>query len=52
MVTVLRIAETQDRLIALGCEAVGNAPGEFAKFAGSERDKWAKVIKQAGIKLD
>ena len=52
IVKVLRSTETQDRLIALGCEPVGNTSREFAAFVAAERDKWAKVIKQAGIKLD
>ena len=52
IVKVLRGAETQERLIALGCEPVGNSSREFAAFVSSERDKWAKVIRQAGITLD
>lgn len=52
IVKVLRSAETQDRLMALGSEPVGNSVREFAAFVSAERDKWAKVIKQAGIKLD
>ena len=52
IVKVLRNAEIQERLIALGCEPVGNTSREFAAFVSAERDKWAKVIKQAGIKLD
>lgn len=52
IVKVLRSQETQDRLIALGCEPVGNTSKEFAAFVSAERDKWARVIKQAGIKLD
>ncbi len=52
IVKVLRSTETQERLITLGCEPVGNASAEFAAFISAERDKWAKVIKQAGIKLD
>ncbi len=52
IVKVLRGTETQDRLITLGCEPVGNSSREFAAFVSAERDKWAKVIKQAGIKLD
>ncbi len=52
IVKVLRSTDTQDRLIALGCEPVGNTPLQFATLVNSERDKWAKVIKQAGIKLD
>ncbi len=52
IVKVLRGGETQDRLVALGCEPVGNASREFAAFVSAERDKWARVIRQAGIKLD
>ena len=52
IVKVLRSTETQDRLIALGCEPVGNTSREFAAYISAERDKWAAVIKQAGIKLD
>jgi tripartite-type tricarboxylate transporter receptor subunit TctC len=52
IVKVLRSTATQDRLVALGSDPVGNAPREFAAFVSAERDKWAKVIKQAGIKLD
>ncbi len=52
IVKVLRGTETQDRLIALGCEPVGNAPGVFAAFVLAERDKWGGVIQRAGIRLD
>ena len=52
IVKVLRGTETQDRLIALGCEPVGNAPGVFAAFVRAERDKWGGVIQRAGIRLD
>lgn len=52
IVKVLRSPETQDRLITLGCEPVGNSSREFAAYVSAERDKWAKVIKQAGIRID
>jgi tripartite-type tricarboxylate transporter receptor subunit TctC len=52
IVKVLRGSETQDRLITLGCEPVGNTSREFAAFIASERDKWSQVIRQAGIKMD
>ncbi len=52
IVKVLRSNETQERLIALGCEPVGNAASAFAAFVSAERDKWARVIRVAGIKLD
>jgi len=38
------------RLTELGAEAVGNSPDEYAAFIRREIDKWAKVIKAAGIK--
>ena len=52
IVKVLRGPETQERLITLGCDPVGNSPREFAAFIAAERDKWAGVIRQAGIRLD
>jgi tripartite-type tricarboxylate transporter receptor subunit TctC len=37
------------RLAELGVEATLMTPAEFAKFIADETDKWAKVIKTAGI---
>jgi tripartite-type tricarboxylate transporter receptor subunit TctC len=31
---------------------IGNTPEEFAAHIRSERAKWARVIKQAGMKLE
>jgi tripartite-type tricarboxylate transporter receptor subunit TctC len=39
------------RLAAMGIEPMSMAPGQFAKFIAVETDKWARVIKFAGIKL-
>ena len=36
----------------LSTDPVGNSPEEFAAFVKSELDKYARVIKAAGIKLD
>ncbi|HEY1545714.1 MAG TPA: tripartite tricarboxylate transporter substrate binding protein [Xanthobacteraceae bacterium] len=33
-----------------GMTPVANQPGEFAKYLQAELDRWAKVIKEAGIK--
>jgi tripartite-type tricarboxylate transporter receptor subunit TctC len=35
-----------------GTEAVGSSPQEFAAYLKVEREKWAKVIKQAGVQPD
>ena len=50
IVNALKQAEMAKRLIADGSEAVGSAPEELRAHIAAERDKWAKVIKAAGIK--
>ena len=42
--------EMTKRLIAEGSEGVGTAPAEFAAHIRAERDMWARVIKQGGIR--
>ena len=46
----LNSPRVKDILATSGAEAVGNSPGEFAKFLASETTKWTKVIRAAGIK--
>jgi tripartite-type tricarboxylate transporter receptor subunit TctC len=38
------------RLIDLGGQPFASSPGDFAAFIAAETDKWAKVVKFAGIK--
>ena len=38
------------RLVDLGGEPFANSPDDFGKFIVAETDKWAKVVKFAGIK--
>jgi tripartite-type tricarboxylate transporter receptor subunit TctC len=40
------------RLVAMGAEPMMMTPAEFSKFIAAETEKWAKVIKFAGIKSD
>lgn len=49
---VLQIPEIASRLSSEGAEPVGSSSAEFAKFLQVETQKWAKVVKAAGIKLD
>lgn len=49
---VLQTAEMRARLEAEGAEASGGSPEEFGKFFRAEIDKWGKVIRAAGIKLE
>ena len=40
---------TKERLEQLGVAVVGSTPAELAAFLKAEMDKWAPVIKEAGI---
>jgi tripartite-type tricarboxylate transporter receptor subunit TctC len=40
------------RLADLGGDVLALSPAEFGKLIADETDKWAKVIKSAGIKPD
>jgi tripartite-type tricarboxylate transporter receptor subunit TctC len=52
MVRILRLPEMHERLLGLGADPVANRPQAFAAFIKSVHDKWARVIKQAGIRAD
>jgi tripartite-type tricarboxylate transporter receptor subunit TctC len=45
-------AEAQERFASVGIEALTGTPAEFDRFIREEIVQWAKVIKQAGIKVD
>jgi tripartite-type tricarboxylate transporter receptor subunit TctC len=38
------------RLVGLGLQPMSLTPAEFGKFIADQIEKWAKVIKSAGIK--
>ena len=42
--------DVKERLARLGAEAVGNSPAEFSAFIRAEIGKWARIVKQAGLK--
>jgi len=43
---------TRKRFTDLGCDVFTGTPADFEKFIRAETEKWAKVIKFAGIKAD
>jgi len=45
-------AATRKRFTDLGCNVFTGSPADFEKFIRAEIDKWAKVVKFAGIKAD
>jgi tripartite-type tricarboxylate transporter receptor subunit TctC len=50
-VKTLAMPEVRKKFDELGIEPVGNTPAEFAAVIRKEIPEWAKVIKDAGIKL-
>jgi len=52
IVKVLRSRDVVQLLAAQGVYPVGNTPAEFAAIIKNDIEKWAKVIKSAGIKIN
>ena len=50
IVTAIRHPDVAKRLVADGSEAVGSTPAEFRTHLAAERDKWARVIRDRGIR--
>ena len=51
-VRALRLPDMIERIDSQGAEAIGNTPAEFASFIAAETAKYAKIIKQANVRLD
>ena len=49
---ILKLPELRERLARDGIEAVGSTPEQFAAHIRHEIDKWGKVVRDAGIKLE
>jgi tripartite-type tricarboxylate transporter receptor subunit TctC len=49
---ILKDPSVKSALNAQGFDLVGGTPEEFAQLIRSESDKWAPVIKNAGVKID
>jgi len=52
LVKIVQDRETRERLLKLGAEPVSNTPEQLVALVKTENAKWAKVIKDAGVKLD
>ena len=50
--TALNSTTVKARLQALGVEPLPGTPAQMASYAKAEREKWGRVIKQVGVKLD
>jgi tripartite-type tricarboxylate transporter receptor subunit TctC len=49
---VLAMPDVKEKLTRAGIDAAGGTPEAFAKFIRAESDKWAPVVKAAGVKAN
>ena len=52
LVPVMASPEVKTYMSGAGIEIVGSTPAEFGQFFRSEKDLWAKVIRDTGAKID
>lgn len=52
VVKILKQPSVKEQLVAQGAEPVGDTPEEFARFTQAEINKWAKIIKISGAKVE
>jgi tripartite-type tricarboxylate transporter receptor subunit TctC len=50
VVSVLNMPDVRERFFNSGMEVVGSTPEQFASHIISEVAKWAKLIKETGIR--
>jgi tripartite-type tricarboxylate transporter receptor subunit TctC len=48
----LKDAKVRDALLAVGSEPVGSSPQAFDAFFRAEVEKWAKVVREAKVRVD
>jgi tripartite-type tricarboxylate transporter receptor subunit TctC len=47
---VLADREVRSRMLAVGADPAGNTPEQFARYIRDDQAKWAKLMREAGIK--
>ena len=52
VVRILKLPDIAERITSQGGEIVGNSPAEFAAFIAAESAKYAKIIREAGVKSE
>jgi tripartite-type tricarboxylate transporter receptor subunit TctC len=51
-VKALALADVKERIAAAGADIVGSSPEDFAAFIRNERAKYARIVKEANIKIE
>lgn len=52
LVNIIKTPDVRERIIGLGADPVSSSPAEFNALIASEIQKWGKVIKESGARLD
>lgn len=52
IVKALGSGDVRERFAALGADGIGSTPAAFTAFLKAENDKWQKVVKASGAKID
>ncbi len=52
LMQALATPEVKAYMAAAGIEIVGSTPAEFGQFFRAEKDRWAKVVRETGAKID
>ena len=52
LVTIIHSAEVREKMQRIYFQAIGSSPEGLSELMRSERDRWAKVIKQTGAGVD
>ena len=52
LVKIMKSPEISERFASQGAQPVTNTPDEFGKLIREDVAKWAKVIRQRGIRLE
>jgi tripartite-type tricarboxylate transporter receptor subunit TctC len=52
VIAALAAPEVRSYMTEASIEVVGSTPAEFDSFFREERERWAKVIKDTGAKID
>ena len=52
VVKMLASQDLKDRFAAMGAEGVGSTPAEFARMLADETERYARLVKEANLKLE
>jgi tripartite-type tricarboxylate transporter receptor subunit TctC len=52
IVRILKQPDMKERLLTLGADPVASTPQEFTAFIAAEHAKWARVIREANIRVE